>query len=262
MARLRPALFPLLGGGAFLLLWYAVHGALSEDARFFLPTPGQVGHALATEAGSLAHAARNTAIGALWGFGLAIIVSALLGVLLSLAPWVRATLYPYLMMLQMTPVIVFAPILILWVGPGLKSVVIVTFLICFFPLVVNTTQGLVSTDAPLRELFRSWRATRAQELWHLRIPAALPYFFTGLRIAATLAPIGALVGDYTAGTSAGDGGGLGFSTIIYSTRAMYPALFATALVTCGLGFVFTAAVLVLNWWALHRWHDTFKSPPR
>ena len=162
------------------------------------------------------------------------------------------------MVLQMTPVIIIAPILVLWVGAGLKSVTVITFLICFFPLVVNTTQGLVSTDRHLVELFAMWRASRWQQLLHLRVPAALPYFFTGLRIAATLAPIGALVGDYTAGSSAGDGGGLGFQAIIYSSQAKYPALFATAAVTCVLGFIFTGAVVALSWLALHHWHDSYE----
>jgi NitT/TauT family transport system permease protein len=171
---------------------------------------------------------------------------------------VRVTFYPYLMLLQMTPIIVFAPILVLWVGPGLKSVTIITFLICFFPLAVNTTQGLVSTDRNLVELFRLYRATKFQEILRLRIPAALPFFFTGLRIAATLAPIGALVGDYTAGSSAGDGGGLGFQTIIYSSQAKYPALFATAAACCALGFIFVAGVLSLSWLTLHQWHDSYE----
>ena len=157
----------------------------------------------------------------------------------------------------MTPVIVVAPILVLWVGAGIKSVVIITFLVCFFPLVVNTTQGLISVDRNLVELFRSYRATRLQQLLSLRIPSALPYFFTGLRIAATLAPIGALVGDYTAGSSAGDGGGLGFQAIIYSSQAKYAALFATAVITCALGFIFVAIVVGFSWLTLHRWHESY-----
>jgi len=166
--------------------------------------------------------------------------------------------YPYLMLLQMTPIIIFAPILVLWVGPGLHSVVVITFLICFFPLVVNSTQGLISTDRNLVELFRMYRASRAQEILRLRVPAAFPYFFTGLRIAATLAPIGALVGDYTAGSSAGDGGGLGFQAIIFSSQAKYPALFATAAITCVLGFIFVAFVISLSWLVMHKWHDSYE----
>jgi NitT/TauT family transport system permease protein len=251
-------LLPAVTGALFVALWYTLVLSLNEDSRFLLPTPGAVLLALRDNADALLRASWNTAEGALLGFGLAVLASLIAALTLSLSSLVRVSLYPYLMLLQMTPVIVVAPILILWVGAGLKSVVVITFLICFFPLVVNTTQGLISTDRNLVELFRMWRATRVQQLFLLRVPAALPYFFTGLRIAATLAPIGALVGDYTAGSSAGDGGGLGFQALIYSSQAKYPALFATAAITCVLGFVFVAIVTGLSWLSLHRWHDSFE----
>ena len=229
--RLQTIFLPAATGALVIAAWYAAHALLSEELRFLLPTPTAVVTAFRTHADSLARAALNTTQGALLGFALAVTVSSFLALALSLSRLVRIGLYPYLMILQMTPVIVFAPILVIWVGAGLKSVTIITFLICFFPLVVNTTQGLVSTDRNLVELFAMWRTSRLQQLLHLRVPAALPYFFTGLRISATLAPIGALVGDYTAGSSAGDGGGLGFQAIIYSSQAKYAALFATAATT-------------------------------
>jgi NitT/TauT family transport system permease protein len=256
--KLLNVLLPAATGALFIATWYAVCFSLNEDNRFLLPTPGEVLGALRDNQDTLAHATLNTAEGALLGFALSAVVSFALALGLSLSSLVRVSLYPYLMILQMMPVIVFAPILVLWVGPGLKSVTIITFLICFFPLVVNTTQGLVSTDHNLVDLFKMYRAAKWQEIFLLRVPAALPYFFTGLRIAAVLAPIGALVGDYTAGSSAGNGGGLGFQAIIYSSQAEYPALFATAAVTCVLGFIFVAAVLALNWFALHQWHDSFE----
>ncbi len=255
--RLLHLLLPALTGALFIAFWYGVHLWLSEDLRFLLPTPGAILDALRENADALGRATLNTTIGALLGFALAVIVSAVFAIVLSLSPLVRASLYPYLMALQMTPVIVVAPILVLWVGAGIKSVVVITFLICFFPIVVNTTQGLISTDRNLVELFAMWRTSRAQQLFNLRIPASLPYFFTGLRIAATLAPIGALVGDYTAGSSAGDGGGLGFQAVIYSSQAKYAALFATAAVTCVLGFIFVAVVLSLSWLTLRHWHESY-----
>ncbi len=257
----KPALaflLPAATGVVVIAAWYGIHFWLADEMRFLLPTPDQIVVAFRANGAELSRAALNTTEGALLGFGLATAVSFTLALGLSFSPLVRASLYPYLMILQMTPVIIIAPILVLWVGAGLKSVTIITFLICFFPLVVNTTQGLVSTDRHLVELFAMWRASRWQQLIHLRVPAALPYFFTGLRIAATLAPIGALVGDYTAGSSAGDGGGLGFQAIIYSSQAKYPALFATAVVTCILGFIFTGAVVALSWLALHQWHDSYE----
>ena len=103
-------------------------------------------------------------------------------------------------MLQMTPVIILAPIFVLWLGQGLPRIVAITFMICFFPVVANTTMGFISADRNHRELFAVCGATRWQELRHLRIPAAMPYFLTGVKIAGTLAPIGAITGDFLAGT--------------------------------------------------------------
>src|SRR5580658_10883037 len=207
-------LMPVATGVGMIAIWYAICIGLSPEQRFLLPAPHEVARAFVDKGPQLWNAALNTGAGALLGFGIAVGLSFIMALILSLSSLVRASLYPYLMILQMTPIIVMAPILILWVGPGLRSVTIITFLICFFPLVVNTTQGLISTDRNLVDLFKMSRATRRQEIFLLRVPAALPYFFTGLRIAAVLAPIGALVGDYTAGSSAGNGGGLGFQAII------------------------------------------------
>lgn len=241
-----------------IAVWYGVHLYLEEDMRFLLPTPGAIVDALVEHRASLARAAWNTSQGALLGFGLAIVVSFLFAILLSQSSLVRASIYPYLMALQMTPLPVLAPICVIWVGAGLKSVSLLTFVIAFFPLVVNTTQGLISTDRNHLELFRLYRASWAQQLFLLRLPAALPYFFTGLRIAATLAPIGAVVADMNVGSSAGDGGGLGFQATIYAAQAKYPALFATAGVTCVLGFVLNTLVLTLAWFALRHWHDSYE----
>jgi NitT/TauT family transport system permease protein len=256
--RLRHFLLPFLTGVLVIAAWYARRATLEEEMRFLLPSPGQVLAALRDNRETLTRAAMNTAQGAIIGFGCAVAGSFVVALVMSLARWVRSSLYPYLMILQMTPIVILAPILIIWVGAGLKSVAIITFLISFFPLVVNTTQGLVATDRNLVELFRLHRAKPWQELFLLRVPAALPYFFTGLRIAAVLAPIGAITGDFTAGSSAGDGGGLGFQALIYLGEAKYPALFATAGIGCVLGFVFTAAVLSLSWLALHQWHDSYE----
>ena len=257
LTRIVRRLLPLATGVGMILIWYAICLGMSSEQRFLLPAPHEVVRALWEKGPALWSAALNTGEGALLGFGSAVALSFVMALILSLSPLVRASLYPYLMILQMTPIIVMAPILILWVGPGLRSVTIITFLICFFPMVVNTTQGLISTDRNLVDFFRMCKASKRQEIFLLRVPAALPYFFTGLRIAGTLAPIGAIVGDFYAGNSAGGQGGLGFLTIIYSSQFQMGALFATAAVSCLLGFVFVAGVIALSWLSLHKWHDSF-----
>ena len=256
-------LLPALTGALLIAAWYALHfWVISEDRRIFLPTPAAILSALQDQAPYLARAALNTSKAALFGFGLAVVVSFSFALLLSLSPLVRASLYPYLMVVQLTPLPVLAPICVIWAGAGFNSVALLTFMIAFFPLVVNTTQGLISVDRNLVELFASYRASRLQQLFFLRVPGALPYFFTGLRIAATLAPIGAVVADMNAGSSAGDGGGLGFAVVIFSSQARYPAMFAAAFVTCMLGFLFNLAILALEWFALHHWHDSYERTDR
>ncbi len=249
---------PAFSGAAIIGLWYLVRALMAEEQLFLLPAPHQILEAFSEKGPALWAAALNTGKGALFGFFGAVVMSFGLALFLSLSPRVRASFYPHLMVLQMTPIIILAPILILWVGAGMKSVVIITFLICFFPMVVNTTQGLVSTDANLVDFFRMCNASKTQEIRLLRVPAALPYFFTGLRIAATLAPIGAIVGDLYAGSAAGGQGGLGFLTIVYSSQFQMGALFATAIVSCALGFLFVGVVLSFSWWSLHKWHDSYR----
>ncbi|HUL53163.1 MAG TPA: ABC transporter permease [Opitutaceae bacterium] len=254
-------LAPLLSGGVFLGCWYAVRAATGLQS-WILPTPEEILAAAWREHGTLLRAAGGTAVGALGGFVAATLVGLFIALALGGARWLHTGLYPWLLVLQMTPVIVLAPIIVLWAGPGLPGIVTVTFLISFFPIVVNTTQGLLSTDAYLVDLFRTYDATRLQELWRLRLPSAMPYFLAGLRIAATLAPIGAIFGEYLVGNAAGGTGGLGFLVYVYNTQIKIPALFATALISCLLGFIFVAAVAGLNWAVLHRWHDSFERHDR
>lgn len=253
----RRLLPPLFTGVLILLAWLALHAALPPSQKFLLPTPDRILAAASERAPELAAATGWTATAALGGFALAATVAVGFSLLLASSRLVRAALYPYVMVLQMVPIIIIAPILILWVGPGLPSVIIVTFLISFFPMVVNNTQGLLSADQNLVDLFRMGKATSWQQLWLLRVPAALPFFFAGLRIAAVLAPIGALTGDYLVGTTSGGDAGLGITAMIASTRSEIPALYATAFLACLLGWLFVGTVSAASWAALHRWHDSY-----
>jgi NitT/TauT family transport system permease protein len=250
-------LLPFISGACIIGIWYLIRMIIPQEQLFLLPAPHEIIQSFVANRETLWAASLNTGRGALFGFSAAVILSFFLALFLSLSPRIRASFYPHLMILQMTPIIILAPILILWVGPGMNSIIIITFLICFFPMVVNTTQGLLSTDANLVDFFRMCNASKRQEIFWLRVPSALPYFFTGLRIAATLAPIGAIVGDLYAGSAAGGEGGLGFLTIVYASRFQMGALFATAIISCMLGFIFVGVVLVTSWWALHKWHDSY-----
>jgi NitT/TauT family transport system permease protein len=227
-------------------------------SEWLLPMPDEIFAAMVKERATLAAAAGNSVLGALGGFALAAAFGFLAALLLGLSRPVRAALYPWLLVLQMTPVIVLTPLIQLWIGAGLPGIIAVTWLISFFPIVANTTQGLLSTDMNHVALFRMANASRWQELWLLRVPAAMPQYLTGLRIAAALAPVGAIFGEYMVGNAAGGTGGLGFLVYRYNTQIKIPALFATGLTSCLLGFIFVAAVSLLSWAVLHKWHDSYE----
>jgi NitT/TauT family transport system permease protein len=250
-------MLPVATGVIFLAAWHLVR-QVSGLQSWILPLPHEILGAAWDERVRLLSAVRSTALGALAGFALAASVGFTTALVLGVSRSVRASLYPWLLMLQMTPVIVLTPIIVLWAGPGFPGIITITWLISFFPIVANMTQGLLSADMNHVALFRMCNATRWQELWLLRVPAAMPYYLAGLRIAATLAPIGAIFGEYMVGNASGGSGGLGFLVYSYNTQIKIPALFATALTSCLLGFVFVAAVSALNWLALHHWHDSFE----
>ncbi len=248
---------PVITGVLCIVIWYTVR-AVSGLQSWILPTPLEIIQAAWREHDRLLRAAGNTMVGALAGFLLAGAFGFLASLLLGVSRALRAGLYPWLLVLQMTPVIVLTPIIVLWAGPGLPGIITVTWLISFFPIVANMTQGLLSTDMNHVALFRMANASRLQEMLLLRVPSAMPYYLAGLRIAATLAPIGAIFGEYMVGNAAGGSGGLGFLVYSYNTQIKIPALFATALASCLLGFIFVAAVSLLNWAVLHKWHDSFE----
>jgi len=260
MRKLPPILvwlLPVVSGLLFVSLWYGVR-AVSGLQSWILPTPLEIMQAAWREHTRLLAAASHTALGALGGFVLAAVLGFATSLLLGVSRSLRASLYPWLLVLQMTPVIVLTPIIMLWAGPGMPGIITITWLISYFPIVANMTQGLLSTDMHHVALFRMCNASRLQEVLLLRVPSALPFYLAGLRIAATLAPIGAIFGEYMVGNSSGGSGGLGFLVYSYNTQIKIPALFATALTSCLLGFIFVAAVSWLNRALLQKWHDSFE----
>lgn len=256
-------LMPTLSGLILLGIWYSIayfYGKNEgfEVQRIIIPFPHQIFDALITERETLWIATKQTALSAVVGFVAAVVIGYVLSMLLASAVWVKQALYPWVLVLQMTPVVILAPIFVLWVGQGLPSITAITFMIGFFPVVANTTMGLVSTDRNLLDLFAMSNATKAQEIMYLRVPYAMPYFLTGMKIAGTLAPIGAISGDLFAGSSQGGVGGIGFMVILYNSQLKIPELFATAFVACLLGFLFVGTVNWLHWFLLKDWHDSVR----
>ncbi|NBB80709.1 MAG: ABC transporter permease subunit [Verrucomicrobia bacterium] len=261
MNKIKSMLLPVVSGLFLLGIWYLVSYVYGQNEgfdvqRIIIPFPHQILDALVSERDTLWIATRQTALAAFIGFAAAVLVGYALSMLLASAVWVKKALYPWVLVLQMTPVVVLAPIFVLWIGQGLPSITAITFMIGFFPVVANTTMGLVSTDRNLLDLFQMSNATKSQEILYLRVPYAMPYFLTGMKIAGTLAPIGAITGDLFAGSSRGGVGGIGFMVILYNSQLKIPELFATAFVACLLGFVFVGCVNWLHWYLLKDWHDS------
>jgi NitT/TauT family transport system permease protein len=259
MSALKPRrsswIFPVGAGILLVAAWYGVKRSLHLPS-FVLPAPDEILRAGWHERHTLLASALVTGRGAMLGFLAAVNVGFLLSLVMAFSRRLKASFYPYILMLQMTPVIILTPIFVLWLGQGLPAIVAVTFMICFFPIVANTTMGFVSVDRNLRELFTICGASRWQEVLHLQVPGAMPYFLTGMKIAATLAPIGAITGDFLAGSQQNGVAGIGFMTIVYFSQLKIPELFATGLAACLLGFCFVGGVSLLHWLVLRRWHES------
>ena len=190
---------------------------------------------------------------------LALICSVLLGVLIAFAfvqsPWVETAFFPYAVLLQVTPIVAIAPLIIIWVQSPTASLVICATLVALFPIIANTTLGLRSVNPGLQSLFRMNRATRWQTLVRLRIPSALPYFFGGLRISSGLALIGAVVAEFVAGTG-GTGTGLAYQILQSGYQLNIPRMFAALALITLTGVLLFAMMGALSRWALGGWHES------
>jgi NitT/TauT family transport system permease protein len=184
-------------------------------------------------------------------------MSALLGVivamLLSTSRLVQRAFYPYTVFFQTVPIIAIAPMLVLWFDFGLKAISVAAFIASIFPVIANTLAGLLGTDPALRDLFKLYGASRVATMVMLRLPSALPSIFTGLRIAAGLAVIGAIVGEFVAGELS-EGAGLGVLVIVANKRANTAMVFAAVLIASLLGLAMLATINLISYVVLRRWH--------
>jgi NitT/TauT family transport system permease protein len=244
---------------AFVLITAAAEAALrvlplDGAHRLLLPAPSEVLAECWLARAELARRAATTGIAALAGFGASVIAGIAAAIALAALPWARRALYPYLVFFQTVPIVALAPILVVLLGAGFRPVAASAFIVSVFPVVANALHGLSSTDPSLVDLFRLYGATPARTFWKLRLPGALPDVITGLRIAAGLAVIGAIVGDFVAGATHWSGGGLGLSMAeglrLFRTTRVY----ASVLLACLLGVVLFGLVNATGWLLLRRWH--------
>jgi len=221
---------------------------------YILPGPLVVASALRERFPSLMNSLLITTEEAAGGLAASIVAG--VGVAMIFAQWrgLRQLLYPYTILLQTVPIIAIAPLIINWVGAGIFAVMIVTFIICLAPIIANTTQGLISVDENLINLFVMHKATWAQTLFLLRLPNAMPNLFAGIRISAGISVVGGILGELFAGSTRVGEGGLGYA-IVYANDQMETAyLFALVIAATVLGFSFFFIVMFLEWLALHKWH--------
>jgi len=189
---------------------------------------------------------------------LALLVAATLGLLLAIlfaqSRVIEMSLFPYAVILQVTPIVAIAPLIIVWADNLTLALLICAWIVAFFPILSNTTQGLNSVDPNLRDLFRLYRANRWQVLWRLQLPTALPYFLAGLRISGGLSLIGAIVAEFVAGTG-GSSSGLASRILESGYQLQIPRMFAALVLISGFGILIFLALTLVSHLLLRRWHQ-------
>jgi NitT/TauT family transport system permease protein len=202
----------------------------------------------------LSEALAVTLLTTLQGFVLAAVGGIGLAVLFNQSRLIEYSLYPYAVILQVTPIVAIAPLLLVYL-PQPVAVLVCAWIVAFFPVLANTTLGLNSVDRNLADLFRLYGATRWQVLWELKLPAALPYILGGLKIAGGLSLIGAVVAEIAAG-SAGAGSGLAYRIVEAGYRLNIPRMFAALLLLSAAGVVIFFALALVSHLLLRRWHES------
>ncbi len=255
--RALRVLLPLTVLAIFIAGWDFVVQLMGIEP-FVLPGPGLVFSTLIADWRLLFGSLAVTLWTTLEGFLLAVIGGIGLAVIFNQSRLVEYSLYPYAVMLQVTPVVAIAPLLLIYL-PQQAAVLACAWIVAFFPVLANTTLGLNSTDRNLVDLFRLYGASRLQLLCYLKLPAALPYILGGIRIAGGLALIGAVVAEIAAG-SAGAGSGLAYRIAEAGYRLNIPRMFAALLLLSAAGVAIFFALSFISHRILRRWHESALRP--
>ncbi|GHO43460.1 ABC transporter permease [Ktedonospora formicarum] len=231
---------------ALLVLWEACVRVGRIDATL-LPAPTTILEALGNKWDILLGHSIQTLLETVLGLAIATILGVALAVAIDLSSWLRRALYPLLVASQTIPMVALAPLLLVWFGFDLLPKVILVVLYCFFPITVACADGLLGVDADLVRLMRSMRASRWQVLWLVRLPGAMPSFFSGLRIAATYSVTGAIIGEYV-GAEQGLGIYMQTSANAHAIVLVFAAIVVTVILSLALfALVGLIEYLVLPW---------------
>jgi len=254
-SRFARILVPLLVGIVFLALWEGLVCA-SGVKPFVLPAPTVIAESLVQNFASLMASLWVTFRVTLAAFLLAVVGGVGLAIVFSQNRLIETALFPYAVALQVTPVVSIAPLIIIWVGYDRVeiAVLILAWIVAFFPILSNTTLGLRSADHNLRDLFRLYGASRRQVLTELQLPSALPYILAGMKISGGLALIGAVVAEFVAGSGAATG--LAWRIVEAGNRLDIPRMFAALFLLSTLGICIFFALTLLERRLLRHWHES------
>jgi NitT/TauT family transport system permease protein len=239
---------------ALAIAAWALVVRINEIPPYVLPGPGAVFQTLISDWPILSRSLLTTLLTTLEGFVAAAVGGVALAMLFNQSKWLEYSLFPYAVVLQVTPVIAIAPLLLIYL-PQHTAVVICAWIVGFFPVLSNTTLGLNSVDRNLAGLFQLYGASPLQTLRFLKLPSALPYILGGLRIAGGLSLIGAVVAEIAAG-SAGSGSGLAYRIAESGYRLNIPRMFAALLLLSAAGIVIYGLLALTSHLVLRRWHES------
>nr|WP_255593185.1 ABC transporter permease [Acidovorax sp. sic0104] len=255
--RVQRVVYPLLVGLVLIALWQGLVTAM-ELPPYLVPSPLLMLKTLFTDWAALGGSLWVTVKITVLAFAVATVAGVLISFLFVQSKRIETALFPYAVLLQVTPIVAVAPLIIIWVKDPTASMVICAALVALFPIISNTTLGLRSVEPDLQSYFKLNRATRMQTLLRLRIPSALPYFFGGLRISSGLALIGAVVAEFVAGTG-GQGAGLAYQILQAGFQLNIPRMFAALLLISLTGVALFALMAWLTRAALGSWHASENS---
>jgi NitT/TauT family transport system permease protein len=253
LVRLTRIVLPLIVLAAVLAAW-ALVVRLNHIPPYVLPGPGMVFRTLVSDWALLSQSLLVTLLTTFEGFITAAFGGIALAVLFNQSKWLEYSLFPYAVILQVTPVIAITPLLLIYL-PQATAVVVCAWIVAFFPVLSNTTLGLNSVDRNLADLFQLYGASRMQTLIYLKLPTALPFILGGLRIAGGLSLIGAVVAEIAAGT-AGVGSGLAYRIVESGYRLNIPRMFAALLLLSAAGIVIYGLLALVSHLVLRRWHES------
>jgi NitT/TauT family transport system permease protein len=251
--RLARILLPLVVLAAGIAAWELVV-RINNIPPYVLPAPSAVFRTLVQDWPVLSQSLLTTLVTTLEGFLAAAVGGIALALLFNQSKWLEYSLFPYAVILQVTPVIAIAPLLLIYL-PQRTAVIVCAWIVAFFPVLSNTTLGLNSVDRNLAGLFQLYGASRLQTLRYLKLPSALPFILGGLRIAGGLSLIGAVVAEIAAG-SAGAGSGLAYRIAESGYRLNIPRMFAALLLLSAAGIVIYVLLALTSHLVLRRWHES------